>query len=122
MLLIIGVTNVTIPNNMDSIYEYAFNDCVNLTNIIIPDSVIIMGYGAFNGCTSLTEIKVASKNANYVSVNGVLYNKNKTTLMHYPAGKKIKIIVYDGVTEIDGCAFKGCTSLYAVTILNGVTA
>ena len=118
----VSLTNVTIPNNMDSIYEYAFNDCVNLTNIIIPDSVIIMGYGAFNGCTSLTEIKVASKNANYVSVNGVLYNKNKTTLMHYPAGKKDKnYSILDGVTEIDGCAFKGCTSLYAVTIPNGVT-
>ncbi len=141
----VSLTNVTIPNNMDSIYEYAFNDCVNLTNIIIPDSVIIMGYGAFNGCTSLTEIKVAAKNANYVSVNGVLYNKNKTTLMHYPTGKKDKnykildgvksidasafedctsltsIAIPDSVTEIDGCAFKGCTSLYAVTIPNGVT-
>ena len=141
----VSLTNVTIPNNMDSIYEYAFNDCVNLTNIIIPDSVIIMGYGTFNGCTSLTEIKVATKNANYVSVNGVLYNKNKTTLMHYPTGKKDKnykildgvksidasafedctsltsIAIPDSVTEIDGCAFKGCTSLYAVTIPNGVT-
>ena len=42
--------------------------------------------------------------------------------MHYPAGKKDKnYSILDGVTEIDGCAFKGCTSLYAVTIPNGVT-
>ena len=118
----VSLTNVTIPNNMDSIYEYAFNDCVNLTNIIIPDSVIIMGHGAFNGCTSLTEIKVATKNANYVSVNGVLYNKNKTTLMHYPAGKKDKNYkILDGVTSIDDWAFEDCTSLTSIAIPDSVT-
>ena len=73
---------------MDTIGNYAFSDCANLTDIIIPDSVTLIGSFAFEGCTSLTEIKVATKNANYVSINGVLYNKNKTTLMCYPAGKK----------------------------------
>ena len=119
----VSLTNVTIPNNMDSIYEYAFNDCVNLTNIIIPDSVIIMGYGAFNGCTSLAEIKVATKNANYVSVNGVLYNKNKTTLMCYPAGKKDKNYkILEGVTSIGYNAFEYCTSLKSITIPESVTS
>ena len=118
----VSLTNVTIPNNMDTIGNYAFSDCANLTDIIIPDSVTLIGSFAFEGCTSLTEIKVATKNANYVSINGVLYNKNKTTLMCYPAGKKDKnYSILDSVTEIDGCAFKGCTSLYAVTIPNGVT-
>ena len=118
----VSLTNVTIPNNMDTIGNYAFNDCANLTDIIIPDSVTLIGSFAFEGCTSLTEIKVATKNANYVSINGVLYNKNKTTLMCYPAGKKDKnYSILDSVTEIDRCAFKGCTSLCAVTIPNGVT-
>ena len=141
----VSLTNVAISNNMDYIGNYAFNDCINLTDIIIPDSVTLIDSFAFKGCTSLTEIKVATKNANYVSINGVLYNKNKTTLMCYPAGKKDKnykifegvksidasafedctsltsIAIPDSVTEIDGCAFKGCTSLYAVTIPNGVT-
>ena len=117
----ISLTNVTIPNNMDTIGNYAFNDCANLTDIIIPDSVTLIGSFAFEGCTSLAEIKVATKNASYVSVNGVLCNKNKTTLMCYPAGKKDKnYSILDSVTEIDGHAFKGCTSLCAVTIPDGV--
>ena len=118
----VSLTNVTISNNMGTIGNFAFNNCANLTDIIIPDSVTLIGSFAFEGCTSLTEIKVATKNANYVSINGVLYNKNKTTLMCYPAGKKDKnYSILDSVTKIDGCAFKGCTSLYAVTIPNGVT-
>ena len=117
----ISLTNVTIPNNMDTIGNYAFNDCANLTDIIIPDSVTLIGSFAFEGCMSLAEIKVATKNASYVSVNGVLCNKNKTTLMCYPAGKKDKnYSILDSVTEIDGHAFKGCTSLCAVTIPDGV--
>ena len=118
----VSLTNVTIPNNMDTIGNYAFNDCANLTDIIIPDRVTLIDSFAFEGCTSLAEIKVATKNANYVSINGVLCNKDKTTIICYPAGKKDNNYkIPDSVTEIDDCAFKGCTSLYAVTIPNGVT-
>ncbi len=65
------------------------------------------------GCTSLTAINVATDNKNYVSVNGVMYNKDKTTIKCYPAGKKDKnYTIIDGVTSIDWEAFSGCTNLY----------
>ena len=117
-----NLTSITIPNSVTNIGRYAFGYCKSLKNITIPGSVTTIDSWAFIGCTSLTEIKVATKNANYVSVNGVLYNKNKTTIKCYPAGKKDKTYnIIDGVTFIDCGAFAYCTSLTSVTIPNSVT-
>ena len=117
-----SLTNITIPDSVTSI-DCAFNGCTSLTSITIPDSVTEIGFSAFFGCTSLTAINVATGNQNYVSVNGVLYNKDKTTIMRYPAGKKDKTYsILDGVTSIDYYAFSGCTSLTSITIPYGVTS
>ena len=107
---------------MTEIGKYAFDGCKSLTSITIPDGVTSIGYGAFYNCSSLTEIKVASENSNYVSVNGVLYNKDKTTIICYPAGKKgNNYKIPDGVTKVGSSAFIGCSSLTSITIPNSVT-
>ena len=100
----------------------AFYYCTNLTSIIIPDSVKNICDSAFFGCTNLAEIKVATKNLNYVSVNGVLYNKKKTILKWFPAGKKDKNYkIIDGVTKIGYSAFNNCTNLIDITIPDSLT-
>ena len=119
----ISLTSITIPNSVTEIGSYAFSGCTSLKNITIPDSVTDIGSYAFSGCRSLTAINVASENQNYVSVNGVLYNKKKTVLKCYPAGKKDKNYkILDGVTSIDDRAFYGCTGLTSVTMPGSVTS
>ena len=118
-----SLTSITIPNSVTEIGVYAFKGCTSLTSITIPNSVTSIGDSAFGGCSSLTEIKVASENSNYVSVNGVLYNKYKTAIECYPAGKKgNNYKIPDGVTWIGDYAFYGCSSLTSITIPNGVTS
>ena len=118
-----SLTGIAIPDSVTEIGKYAFDGCKSLTSITIPDGVTSIGYGAFYNCSSLTEIKVASENSNYVSVNGVLYNKDKTTIICYPAGKKgNNYKIPDGVTEIGSIAFSRCSSLTSVTIPNSVTS
>ena len=117
-----SLTGIAIPDSVTEIGKYAFDGCKSLTSITIPDGVTSIGDGAFYNCSSLTEIKVASENSNYVSVNGVLYNKDKTTIICYPAGKKgNNYKIPDGVTKVGSSAFIGCSSLTSITIPNSVT-
>jgi hypothetical protein len=122
----INLTNVTIGNNvtrnhLTSIGELAFGGCTSLTSTAIPDSVFIIGDGAFAGCFSLFSITVDTNNQFFSSVTGVLFDKNQTRLIQYPAGLGGSYTVPNGVSSIGTDAFGGCTNLTRVTIPNSVT-
>ena len=91
-----------------------------MTSISIPDSVTFIGNYVFNGCTALTSIAVGEANAAYCSRDGVLFNKAKTSLICYPAGKTGTYEIPDGVTNIDYGAFRYCAWLTGVTIPDSV--
>ena len=77
-----SLTSVTILDGVRSIGNSAFTDCKSLTSVTIPNSVTSIGRGAFSSCASLTGIWVAEGNSHYVSdASGVLFNKDKTTLV-----------------------------------------
>ncbi len=106
-----------------SIKDRAFESCSRLRSVTIPDSVTSIGDGAFLGCSSLTNIGVVDGNSEYTSQDGVLFDKNKTTLIQYLAGKKSDhYSIPDSVTSIGGSAFSGCSSLTSVTIPDSVTS
>ena len=95
--------------------------CIGLTSVTIPNSVNGIYGTSFDYCPSLTEINVDAGNSSYTSENGVLYNKNKTTLIKYPSGKKGSFAVPNSVTSIYGYAFRSCTGLTSVTFPNSIT-
>ena len=117
-----SLTDIKIPDSVGDINEAAFNCCTSLTDIRIPSSVSFVGKSAFMGCTSLTNIEVDEKNEYYSSLNGVLYDKDKTALICWPAGlNSTAVTIPDSVTTIEYGAFEACGSLTDITIPGSVT-
>ena len=118
-----SLTSVTIGNSVTSIGGYTFAYCSSLTSITIPNSVTSIGEEAFASCSSLTSINVDAYNSKYSSADGVLFNKDKTTLIQYPIGNtRSEYIIPNSVTSIGDYAFSGWSSLTSVTIPNSVTS
>lgn len=117
--------NVTYDNteyNVTSIGDYAFEFC-ELTQINIPNSVTSIGEGAFYPCFALTAINVENDNTYYCSENGILFDKDKTKLIQYPAGKtETSYEIPNSVTSIEHYAFYYCFSLTNINIPNSITS
>jgi hypothetical protein len=109
------LTGIALPSSVASIGDWAFGG-TSLTNVTIPTAVAAIGPGAFAGCTSLAAITVDALNASFSSVGGVLFDKDQTTLLQYPAGKAGGYYTVPGtVTSIGSGAFAFCTWLNTIT-------
>ena len=118
----INLTSVTIPEGITSIGKFAFDECKSLSSLTVPSSTSTISDDAFSG-SSLSSIKVNSNNANYSSdTNGVLFNKNKTTLIRYPLYSSISSYTVPSTVEtISGKAFDSSRNLKSLTLGSAVT-
>ena len=88
---------------------------------LLPGSVTKIENGAFSGCVNLISIEVENGNNHFTSETGVLFNKDKTTLVCYPIGKpETSYIIPNSVTTIGYDAFYGSPNLTSITIPNTV--
>lgn len=113
--------SVTFGDNVLSIGDLAFSSCTSLGSITLPATVTNLGVGVFAGCTSLTSLTVPAANTAYSSTSNILFNKNQTAIIQYPAGiVGSTYTIATNITTIASYAFSGCGFTNA-TIPAGIT-
>ena len=101
-----GDYEINVPENVTNIADAVFTSCEKLKSISVPKSITSIGRNAFN-CESLESISVSAENENYSSEDGVLYSKDKTTLIRYPAAKgDVSFTTPQSVATVDEYAFQ----------------
>ena len=94
--------NITIPNYVTSIGDYAFAGCSSLTSVTIPNYVTSIGDYAFFGCSSLTSVTIPD---GVTSIGDYVF---------YNCRNLASVTIPDGVTSIGNYAFYNCRNLTSV--------
>ena len=103
-----GITEIVIPDSVTTVGSSAFSECSALTSAHIGRGVEAGQLSdAFTSSRQLSGFTVAPDNASYEAVDGVLYSKDHTSLVVYPAGKGsgTTYTVLDETTRIESGAF-----------------
>lgn len=117
-----GMTSVIVPDSVKSIGGGAFEYCIDLETAVIGSGVNYIESSPFHSCYSLKEITVSENNAFYCNDDtGVLFNKDKSALIQFPAGNTAtNYVIPDTVETIGWYAFAECKNKKVVTIPDSV--
>ena len=116
------IKKVVVGNGITEIGNYAFWDCANLESIEIPSSVTYIGVFNFLLDTNLKRINVDGNNKHYSSVDGVLFSKDKKSIIKYPNKKQNTYSIPNTVTNISSYAFRDDTNLEYISLPKNVTS
>lgn len=94
----------------------------DVTEVTIPDNVTDIKDRVLYNCSNLLKINVNSNNKSYCDIDGVLFSKDKKTLILCPDGKSGNYTIPDSVTTIGEEAFEWCVKLTKITISDNVTS
>ena len=102
----IQLSSLTLSEGIRVIEEMAFSNCSDLTEVLIPASVECLGDGVFSDCLAMTQIAVAPESEHFVVRDDILYSKDLSVLVHYPAAKEEQeFTIPEEVRKIAGLAF-----------------
>ena len=114
------LTAITLPEALESIGDYAFQN-TKITRIKLPAKVKSIGILLTTGNDQFTGFDVATSNTSFSSDNGVLFSKDKKSLINYPTGKPdATYVVPASVTVIKSSSFQNCQNLKQVRLGAGV--
>jgi hypothetical protein len=140
-----ALASIVIPEGVTTVGAYAFRGCYRLTEIRFPNSVLSIGMGAFDSCKTLlkasmfhgvvntlgenmvfkdcrelTSFVVLGDDETYVSTEGVIYTKDKKTIVLCPVGKRGEFLLPSSVRTIERFAFSDCGELTSIILGDNV--
>lgn len=115
------VTNLEIPNTVESIGDYAFNGCIGLTEIKLPSNITSIGIGAFAGCENIktaTMPTIAISSINKSKLQSVIINGGSTinSGVFTNCNNLVSIEISSSVTSIGTSVFSGCDKLGSIQV------
>ncbi len=117
----LGLHTVLLPGSLQKIDTLAFSECWSLRALYLPAGVQTLGENALLSHGVLEAVYVSQENPWFHSINGVLFNKDKTVLLSYPSGRaNVRYTVPEGVRDIADHAFQRSENLLQVSLPNTV--
>ena len=98
-----SIREVILPDTLTYLGQSAFNSCSALTTLRIPAGVTSIGNFAFTNDNALVNFTCDPANPSYTVEGGVLYDKDKTTVLAVPAAAQVTLP--ETVTAVDDYAF-----------------
>ena len=138
------ITNIVIPEEIDSINDYAFWGGSNFKSVSIPNSIKYFGSDSFYGCNALEKVIVSDLSAWYnidfydnpLRYAHHLYSDENTEITNliipygikhikdnafYGASSLTSVVFPNGLEKIGGDAFRDCSAIEAIVFPNGLT-
>lgn len=103
-----SLTSVNIPDNVETIAEYAFSNARQLQEVHLPDSLTSLGNYAFEECRSLRTVKIPAK----------LKEIPWYAFQHCKSLQSVEL--HDGITGIGDYSFNNC-DLREITLPKSTT-
>ena len=128
-LIDVSTIVVSIPASIDGkavteISDRAFQSCINVQTISIPASVTKIGRKAFLGDYRISTITIDGSNPAYKSVDNIIYSKDGTELVYFPAANSRSLSSFaipSGVTRVGDYAFFNTSVVASESTLNSIT-
>lgn len=112
-----SLATATLAEGIETIGDFAFRNCTALTTMSFASTVSSFNYSnTFEGCTSLNNFVVAPESSYFSFTDGVLFNRNQSTLTFCLRNKTGPYVIPSTVVNISNYAFKNCTALVTVVI------
>jgi len=112
-----------LPNSLTTIEQHALFGCKAITEFYVPRNLVNIAYNAFVSFQNMRYYSCSPLNPKYRAVDGLLYSKDMTKLVAYPAASPATTFdVPSHVTELYDYCLHNCDNLTQVNIHEGVTA
>ena len=112
----IKTKRLVIPEGVKTINRNSFWNCKGIETVVFPQTLEDIGYNPFVGCSNIH----FESNSPYLKVvDDVLYNKDCTKLICYPAWKAVgEVSIPDSVIALERGAFSGCDKMTGINLHN----
>lgn len=121
-----AITEITIPEGVTAIEDYAFYGCPNLQTVVLPASLKSIGKGAFGNCTALKSVDLSATGITEIPerafAGSVILEDIKLPAQAVKIGREafshtaIKTLDLSGIAEFEPYALSGMPYLSTLII------